>query len=33
MNIENYLNELIEVITAYRAGESAAERDSTAYAR
>ncbi len=33
MNIENYLNELIEVITAYRAGERAAERDSTAYAR
>ena len=33
MNIENYLNELIEVITAYRAGERAVERDTTAYAR
>ena len=32
MNIEQYLNELADTITAYHAGERAAERDPTEYA-
>jgi len=32
MNIEHYLNELADTITAYHAGERAAERDPTEYA-
>ncbi len=32
MNIEQYLNELADTITAYHAGERAAERDTTEYA-
>ena len=33
MNIEHYLNELVDTITAYQAGERAVERDPTEYAR
>ncbi|MEC8961970.1 MAG: aminotransferase class I/II-fold pyridoxal phosphate-dependent enzyme [Pseudomonadota bacterium] len=33
MNIEHYLNELVDTITAYHAGERAVERDPTEYAR